>query len=231
MYMAYLFSSRDSLNSQASLKLYEVNISPYNSDTLIDVVTVRKTPPPSYNHQSLIDSRRIIPSFQYKPSTFLVEKTKSNGVNSIKVSFKTSGCLTDLKPIEFIGYSDPSAAIVRTSTASARVTGTFDLAWNGNFLRNIDASISAYNLTALIQSLNGFGSVSVVRSKDCYGYKWNVKWSSGGKKIPFTIDNNALIGDSVTINAIVKKTGGLNFNPVPGVMLRSCKFLFNILIR
>lgn len=38
-----------------------------------------------------------------------------------------------------------------------------------------------------LESLKDFGSVSVDRSKDCSGYKWNIKWTNGGDKPQLTI--------------------------------------------
>ena len=38
-----------------------------------------------------------------------------------------------------------------------------------------------------IQSFNGIGSLKVVRSKDCAGYKWDINWLSGGDKNPFNV--------------------------------------------
>ena len=38
-----------------------------------------------------------------------------------------------------------------------------------------------------LQSLNDIGSVSIKRSKDCAGYKWNVKWTDGGDKKPLKV--------------------------------------------
>jgi hypothetical protein len=38
-----------------------------------------------------------------------------------------------------------------------------------------------------LQSFNGIGSLSVVRSKDCAGYKWSINWLSGGEKKPINV--------------------------------------------
>jgi hypothetical protein len=39
-----------------------------------------------------------------------------------------------------------------------------------------------------LQSLKEIGSVTVKRSKDCAGFKWTVKWESGGDKKPLTVN-------------------------------------------
>ena len=33
------------------------------------------------------------------------------------------------------------------------------------------------------------GQMSVTRSKDCAGYKWSIRWESGGDKEPLSIVN------------------------------------------
>jgi hypothetical protein len=33
-----------------------------------------------------------------------------------------------------------------------------------------------------LATLQGFGTATVQRSKDCAGYQWKVKWNNGGKK-------------------------------------------------
>lgn len=34
----------------------------------------------------------------------------------------------------------------------------------------------------ILQKQEGLGTVKIERFKDCYGYKWNIKWLSGGSK-------------------------------------------------
>ena len=43
-----------------------------------------------------------------------------------------------------------------------------------------------------MQSLQGIGNLNVVRSKDCGGYKWRVKWVDGGDKLPISVKKNNL---------------------------------------
>ena len=38
-----------------------------------------------------------------------------------------------------------------------------------------------------MQSLQGIGNLNVVRSKDCGGYKWGIKWVDGGDKLPISV--------------------------------------------
>ena len=71
--------------------------------------------------------------------------------------------------------------------ASPPVTGSFDLSWNGQDINEILSNISESNLGQVMQSVKNAGFLNVVRSKDCAGYKWNLKWGNGGYKPPFTV--------------------------------------------
>lgn len=220
IYGAYTFTSQDR-SAPKELKLFQASVWPYNENTYIDTISIRKQKPPSYDDPSLITTRRAIPTFQYAPETFTVTKSKVDITNTINVSFKTSECLSNLVPMDFIGFQD-IAAVTQTSLASPRVTGTFDLTWNGHTLSNIEADIEADDLTLMLEALEGFGNVNIVRSKDCSGFKWYMIWQEGGEKLPVEISGNSLVGDDITIEARTVKSGGVTFNPVPGLMLRTC---------
>ena len=38
-----------------------------------------------------------------------------------------------------------------------------------------------------LESLDGMGKLTVVRTKDCAGYKWNIRWNNGGVQPPITV--------------------------------------------
>ena len=71
--------------------------------------------------------------------------------------------------------------------ASPPVTGSFDFSWNGQDINEILSNISDSNLGQFMQSFKNAGFLNVVRSKDCAGYKWNMKWNNGGFKPPITV--------------------------------------------
>lgn len=223
MYEAYMYLSQDMESTQKQILLNYLKVWPINSETRFDVVSMRKITPHSYDHSALVESRRLFPSFQYTPGSFKVLKSKVNTTNTITVQFRTSGCLTNLEPMSLIGYLG-NAVVTKVSAASPRVTGTFDLAWNDQSIRGINASVSAEELTLLVQSMENLGTVTVTRSKDCHGFKWALKWRDGGYKSRFTIPTNNLVGDNVVIESTVVNYGGVNFNPIPGTMLRTCKY-------
>lgn len=39
----------------------------------------------------------------------------------------------------------------------------------------------------LFQTINNFGLADIKRTKDCSGYKWSIKWLTGGDKAPFIV--------------------------------------------
>jgi hypothetical protein len=76
------------------------------------------------------------------------------------------------------------------SKASQPIGGTFDLSWNGKTLSNLRANMSADDLANYLQLWDDFGQAIVTRTKDCAGYKWSVKWLTGGRKPALTVRNN-----------------------------------------
>jgi len=42
-------------------------------------------------------------------------------------------------------------------------------------------------LTAYLQSLQNMGLLNIVRTGDCAGYTWNIRWNQGGKKDTLTV--------------------------------------------
>jgi hypothetical protein len=66
--------------------------------------------------------------------------------------------------------------------ASPPTTGSFSVNWNGEKIDNVSSALSAKEFQDSIQSFKNMGFVSVIRSKDCAGYKWRIKWVNGGDK-------------------------------------------------
>ena len=111
--------------------------------------------------------------------------------------------------------------MAQSTAASPPVTGNFDLSWDGNTLSSIASNIEESELTALLQSIPSFGNAQVTRSKDCSGYKWTVKWLSGGDKPALTIAANNLLGSNVAIVANGVEDGGAVFQPIQADFLRT----------
>jgi hypothetical protein len=85
---------------------------------------------------------------------------------------------------------------------------------------DISADSSENDLKNYLQSLRAFGSVEAIRSKDCSGFKWRIKWNDGGRKTPFAVDSS-LIGNQPAISTRVLQVGGAMFAPLPGDMIRT----------
>ena len=103
--------------------------------------------------------------------------------------------------------------------ASPPVTGTFDVSWNGATISGIKADASENDFANLFQSNTGF--LTVKRTKDCAGYKWNVKWVNGGNKPAMSIASSSLQGNNANILARDVQDGGALFNPILSNMLRT----------
>lgn len=73
------------------------------------------------------------------------------------------------------------------SRSSSPALGTFQINWNNNLL-DIPSDITDKDLTNLLQyNITNFGPVSVTRTQDCSGFKWNIKWLTGGAKSMFKV--------------------------------------------
>ena len=55
------------------------------------------------------------------------------------------------------------------------------------FSLDVSSSSSANDFRNLLQSIKGMGEITVTRSKDCAGFKWEVDWINGGNQIPLTV--------------------------------------------
>ncbi|CAF0710276.1 unnamed protein product [Brachionus calyciflorus] len=186
------------------------------ADVLIDVVSIRKTLPFKHMDQSLVTSRRVYPSIQIFPNTLTVQKDN----NSIKFSYRPNNCSSNLNLIQ-IRQASANIIISRTSQSSPPVTGSFDLAWNGQSLRNIPSNVSENVLKDYIDSLKNFGSSNIIRSKDCAGYKWSIKWLNGGDKSDFSISSSSLSGNGPTIAINKIQDGAVLFYPLLDDILRT----------
>lgn len=230
LYSAYQFLAQDFRSTKSMLKIHSVILSPVNQNSLIDTVSVRKQAPDSYDHSSLILTRRLIPSFEINRGSFVVSNNKVEDINTITIVYENGNCIPIKKTMAFTANA-PLAAINRISATSPPVTGTFSLSWNGKSIENIDSMIEAHNLKQMLESVEGFETVDIVRSKNCLGYKWSIKWKNGGLKQDITIMTNALSGDNPQIKATTTQLGGAVFNPVPGSMLRTSILILILMIQ
>jgi len=218
MYQAYLDSEPTAIYSANKLKLFKVWINSGNSNLRVDTVSVRKNLPVGISldnvENSLHDKRRVFPPFQFLPKSLQVQKPTSS---KIEFSFQPTNCSYNLPALTLVSSSSNSQSeMILVSAASPPVTGHFDIEWNGQKLLQVPANISEYDLKLLLESLPEFGQAYVERSKNCSGYKWRVRWEKGGEKLPLTVSNTNLSGNSVTISVKKFAQGGVNFRGVKG---------------
>jgi len=64
-------------------------------------------------------------------------------------------------------------------------------------------------------------NINVTRSQDCAGYKWTIQWFYGGNKDEIKIAAKSLSGNKPSISVKTVVDGGVEFNPIPGDMLRT----------
>ena len=217
----WLAANKDSKYSYSIMKVHSAGFYPWNG--MVDVVSIRKKLPLGVTLESvLIDdqfvSRRSFPTIQYQAGTLSVNKSAA----SIDFSFRPTNCSSDL-PLFALNstYTDFDPTIERTKEASPGVTGHFSLTWNGETLSEIPANIEEDEFSSLLESIPSFGFAKVTRSKDCSGYKWNIKWLNGGDKETLTISSNDLAGSSVAIAVNRVQEGGASFSPIQGDFLRT----------
>ena len=138
--------------------------------------------------------------------------------NKLLISYRPNNCSYNLKPIV---VRQKNLTPIKVSSASQPVTGLFSLQWNGQELDKIPANVSEKELANYLQSLAGFGQSNVIRSKDCSGYKWRVKWVDGGNKDSIKVDSSSLLGESPKIKAITNQDGCVKFYPLADNFLRT----------
>ena len=57
-----------------------------------------------------------------------------------------------------------------------------------NLIKDIPADISADDLSTLFDSVPDFGSTVIIRTRDCAGFSWRIKWNKGGIKPLLTVN-------------------------------------------
>lgn len=218
----WLNRNPESSYSFSTIKVYSAGFYPPNGR--VDVVSVRRNLPlgitAGSQDEAKLTARRVFPTIQYQAGTLSVSKTP--GV-SVDLAFRPTNCSYNLNLFTLMNsFNSSNGPAIRQSTAaSPPVTGSFDLAWNGTTLSNIQANVEENDLSALFKSIPEFGNVEVTRSKDCSGYKWTIKWLSGGDKPAVSIASTNLSGSSVLIAASTIRDGGASFSPIQADFLRT----------
>ena len=121
----------------------------------------------------------------------------------------------------FIIFLKNAPTIARATSATGPVTGTFSITFSGVTISDIAADIHENDLLSLLQTIPSFGNGKVIRSKDCAGYKWSVKWLSGGTKPDITIAGSSLSGNSPSVAVESVAKGGAHFKPIQDDLLRT----------
>jgi len=165
-------------------------------------------------------TRRLFPTLQAHSATTLLITRPTNA--SLTIALRPANCTSDLAEFQLANaYSSSAPTMTRASAASPPVSGTFSLAYGPHTLANIPADVSAKDLLALLQTIPGFGDAQVTRTKDCAGFRWTVKWLTGGQKPALTVSSSSLVGNSASVAASVSQVGGALFKPIQDDMMRT----------
>ncbi|XP_076824499.1 fibrocystin-L-like isoform X2 [Clavelina lepadiformis] len=123
--------------------------------------------------------------------------------------------------------TSPQVHVSRDNSASPPVTGTFDLSFEDSSygqLTGLAANIEAEDLQIQLQTLSKIDHVEVIRSDNCHGYDYQVKFTSPNGDYPsMTADGMNLEAKTHPVNVIVTlgKDGGLYMSPIHGDFVRT----------
>ena len=119
-----------------NLRLRGARVYPPSNGMYIDTTSIRSQLPDNYGDKYLETSRRIHPSIQYLDRSLHVAKSYvSNGYRSIKISFKSRNCASNLPNFTLVdSFPLNEAKLTKLSSASPPVTGSFNISWNGHTL-------------------------------------------------------------------------------------------------
>ncbi|KAI8520654.1 Fibrocystin-L [Branchiostoma belcheri] len=111
-------------------------------------------------------------------------------------------------------YTYPSAesaiTVLRLSTASEPIGGTFTVTYEGNVVQNIPYDVSANDFRNLLEQVGGTGDLWVVRTDLPTGYIWTMDWTSvGGDRPLIQADIAGVTGEDPVVTVTKTREGGL----------------------
>ncbi|RMZ95339.1 fibrocystin-L isoform X1 [Brachionus plicatilis] len=167
-----------------SINVWIATLFPFSSQTsYVDTISLRKSLPDGYDDPRLITTRRLYPNVPIFPNELAVISTPND--KKFTLRYKPNNCLNNLSTVSIRNF--PEASITRLGAANPPVTGAFNVSWNGTIFNEIAANIDERSLKNYLESVKQMGQVTVERSKNCAGYKWRIKWQSGGSKPQLSI--------------------------------------------
>ncbi|CAF0814130.1 unnamed protein product, partial [Brachionus calyciflorus] len=199
------------LTNTGATTISKVYLSPFYADSYLDAASLRKTLPFGYNVPSLITTRRLYPTLTIIPSSL---KVVSNATTKLlKITYRPNNCMNDLTTLSVLNFND-TIQVSRLQSSSRPVIGYFSLSYGSENISNIPADITAESFKVLLESVKGMGQVTVTRTNDCAGYKWQIRFETGGDKPLLTISEDGLMGNSPVITSAVAKDGHALFTPL-----------------
>nr|XP_055075552.1 fibrocystin-L-like [Misgurnus anguillicaudatus] len=115
-----------------------------------------------------------------------------------------------------------TVTITRLHKASPPLTGTFDVLVSGQRIEGLPVDISAVDLQYALQRISELGQLEVVKSGDCRGYTWDIRWVSvAGNQPLLEINSSAVIGVNPSVTSHEVQQGGLFKQRIMGDYLRT----------
>eukprot|EP00742_Colponemidia_sp_Colp-10_P000666 GILJ01000725.1.p1 GENE.GILJ01000725.1~~GILJ01000725.1.p1 ORF type:complete len:5003 (-),score=847.36 GILJ01000725.1:252-15260(-) len=141
------------------------------------------------------------------------------------VSIATFDCASDL-PL-FTADSTQlsgSLAVSRVSAGSPRVSGYFDISFNGATVSSISVQSSSSDLETQLSADPAFSKVSVSTSGSCTAKQWTVLFNGLTGDLPaMTVTNPQLTGINARSSVSEDVSGGIWLYPIPGRFLRAAQ--------
>ncbi len=126
-------------NNPSGLNLRGAYVYPQSNGMYIDSVSIKSQLPINYGDTYIETTRRIFPPIQYLNNSLTVTKLQGASTvspkNKVMISFKVRNCMVSLPSFTLVNsFPSNNAVMIKTSSASPPVTGTFTLMWNGQTL-------------------------------------------------------------------------------------------------
>lgn len=110
--------------------------------------------------------------------------------------------------------------VTRTSEASPPVTGLIDVTFNGKTRSRLNVSLEAADFDRELESLEGIGSVSVVKQGDCANFDMITTFLTLPGDLPqMSVTYGQLSGIDAVGSIVTNTDGGLFYDPLTGDMV------------
>ncbi|KAJ8026005.1 Fibrocystin-L [Holothuria leucospilota] len=142
----------------------------------------------------------------------------------IEGAYNVSGSVND-EVVEYRNEDWPgnvTLEVMRNQPAAPPIGGTFDIIQDGVTIPAVNVRTSASKMKSLLQAYFDIGTVDVERTGSCFGYQWDISWTSkGGSQPLIEVNDTEVTGNLVNSSSERLVEGKMFMGPIPGEYLRT----------